>query len=56
MQKKIRGVHGRTEITGVSDFKSWDALETEIKRVSGNAKDYNEDGSDIYVLAGELEV
>lgn len=56
IQKKIRGYRGRTEITGVSEYKTWDALEGEVRRIADNAREYNEDGSDIHVLAGELEV
>lgn len=50
------GEHGRNEHTGITDFKSWDAFEEEISFIWRNAKDYNEDGSEMYELAGQLEV
>lgn len=56
IQKKIRGFHGRNETTGVSDFKSWDAMEAEMTKIWSNAKEYNEDGSEISLLAEELQV
>lgn len=56
MQKRVRGIHGRTEITGVSDFNSWGALDDEMSFIWNNAKTYNEEGSEIYNLADELEV
>jgi len=43
-------------LTGISDFKSWRALEEETEKIWHNAWHYNEDGSDIAVLAQELEV
>jgi len=57
--KKVRGISGakgRETITGQSEFRSWDALENEAKKVWLNAQEYNEDGSDIYIVAGELKV
>lgn len=56
VQKRIRGQHGRDPPTGVSDFKTWDAFEQEVSFIWRNARDYNEDGSDMYNLAGDLEV
>jgi len=56
VQKKIKGIHGRNETTGVSDFKSWEALEADIIRIRNNAKEYNEDGSEISLLADQLMV
>ncbi|KAF2218059.1 hypothetical protein CERZMDRAFT_20712, partial [Cercospora zeae-maydis SCOH1-5] len=55
VQKRVRGVHGRDAPTGISDFKTWDAFEQEISWIWRNARDYNEDGSDMYALAGDLE-
>lgn len=54
--KKIHGVHGRHETTGVTDLKTWDAFESEMSKIWDNARIYNEDGSDIYNLSAELEV
>jgi hypothetical protein len=56
LQKRVRGNHGRGGSTGISDFKSWRALEEETEKIWHNAWHYNEDGSDIAVLAQELEV
>lgn len=56
IQKKIRGFRSRNDVTGISDYKSWDALAVDVGRIADNAREYNEDGSDLHVLAGELEV
>ncbi|KAK5116273.1 hypothetical protein LTR85_009245 [Meristemomyces frigidus] len=53
--KRARGQHGRTPPTGVSDFKNWDQFEEEVSFIWRNAQDYNEDGSDMYTLAGEFK-
>ncbi|QIW96409.1 hypothetical protein AMS68_001927 [Peltaster fructicola] len=53
--KRIRGIHGRNEMTGVTDFKTWDAFSDEVSWIWRNAREYNEDGSDMYNLAGEFE-
>ena len=52
----VRGVKGRDKPTGVSLFKSWQAFEDEIKHIWENARLYNVDGSEISILAGQLEV
>lgn len=54
--KKVRGVHGRNGTSGVSDFGGWDALEEEMSLLWRNAREYNEDESDIVRLAGVIEV
>ena len=56
MQKKVRGVQGRNPPTGITELKSWSAFEEEVSWIWRNAREYNEDGSDIYILAGEFEV
>lgn len=56
VQKRIRGIHGRAPPTGITDFKTWDAFEDEVSFIWRNARDFNEDGSDMYELAGEFEV
>lgn len=53
---RVVGNHGRNGSTGVSDFKTWAALEEDMILIWRNAKHYNEDGSDIFNLAVELEV
>lgn len=56
LQKKVKGAIGRSAATGISEFKSWSAFETEASNIWKNAYIYNDDGSDIFVLAKELEV
>ena len=55
-RKRVIGQHGRNTPTGVSDFKNWDAFEEEVSWIWRNAREYNEDGSDMYTLATEFEV
>lgn len=56
VQKKTKGQHGREPPTGVSDFKTWDSFEQCVSLIWKNARDYNEDGSDMYQLASDFEV
>lgn len=56
LQKEVLGVQGRGDPTGVSDFKGWNALAERSKLLWNNAYFYNEEGSEIYDLAQELEV
>jgi hypothetical protein len=56
LQKIVKGVQGRGNPTNVSEFKSWAQFEEKAKLLWANAYFYNEEGSDIYVLAQELEV
>ncbi|KAI9811352.1 MAG: hypothetical protein M1827_005512 [Pycnora praestabilis] len=56
IQKRVLGIHGRKEATGISDYRGWDAFAEEVRLIWRNAWEYNEDGSDISTLAGELEV
>lgn len=55
VQKKVRGVIGRNAPTGHTELKSWDAFEQMTSMIWKNARDYNEDGSDLYNLSIELE-
>ncbi|KAI0410174.1 Bromodomain-containing protein [Xylaria palmicola] len=55
LQKQVRGQHGRLEATYVSDFKGWAAFEDQASLIWKNAYHYNEDGSDIFAMAQELE-
>ncbi|KAF2459805.1 Bromodomain-containing protein [Lineolata rhizophorae] len=55
IQKRVRGIQGRSPPTWVTEFKSWDEFETEVSYIWNNAREYNEDGSDIFDLAGEFE-
>lgn len=54
--KQVRGQQGRSEATGVSHFKAWAAFEDQTSLIWKNAYHYNEDGSDISLMAQELEV
>lgn len=56
VQKKIRGVQGREKPTGVSLYRTWQSFAEDISRIWNNARLYNEDGSEISLLADELEV
>lgn len=56
LQKAIRGVKGRDPPTGITLLQSWDAFESEFQYIWNNAREYNEDDSEISVRAGELEV
>ncbi|KAM3067631.1 hypothetical protein ACMFMG_000055 [Clarireedia jacksonii] len=54
LHKRVKGIHGKAS-TGISDFKTWAAFEEDASLIWKNAFHYNEDGSDIFVLAKELE-
>lgn len=54
--KRTKGIHGRAPPTNVTDFKNWDAYEDEMSFIWRNAKEYNEDESDMYKLAEDFEV
>lgn len=56
VQKKVQGVVGRGPPTHVTELKSWNAFEDAVSLIWRNAREYNEDGSDIYNLSLELEV
>lgn len=54
--RAVKGMQGRGGATGVSHFKSWAAMEEKASLLWNNAFYYNEEGSEIYVLAQELKV
>lgn len=56
LAKRTRGQHGHGTPSGISDFRSWSALEEEASFIWRNARDYNEDGSEMYTLANDFEV
>ena len=56
LMKRVKGIHGRKDNTGLTDFNTWDAFENEVSKVWQNARVYNEDESEIWMLAGELQV
>jgi len=43
-------------MTGSTDFKSWKSFEEEASSIWKNAWHYNEDGSEISLLAKDLQV
>lgn len=54
---KIRGFISRKDgFSGTSDFKNWQQLEECASLIWTNAREFNEDGSEMYNLAGEFEV
>ncbi|KAI9172167.1 Chromatin structure-remodeling complex subunit rsc1 [Paramyrothecium foliicola] len=55
LQKIVKGVQGRGDPTGVSEFKTWAAFEEKSTLLWTNAYFYNEEDSEIYALAQELE-
>ncbi|KAI9680075.1 MAG: hypothetical protein M1817_005091 [Caeruleum heppii] len=55
IEKKVKGVHGRNDPTGITDFQSWKAFEDQVSFIWRNAREYNEDGSDISTLADKYE-
>ena len=54
--KIVRGTDGRKNSTKTSPFRTWDAFAEEVSYIWRNAREFNEDGSAIVELAGELEV
>lgn len=56
VKKRTRGQHGRGAATMMTDYKNWDAFEEDVSYIWRNAREYNEDGSDMFNLAGEFEV
>ena len=56
LQKQARGAKGHARPTGATLLKSWNAFEEEASYIWRNAREYNEDGSEIVRLANDLEV
>ncbi|KAL9093910.1 MAG: hypothetical protein Q9165_003833 [Trypethelium subeluteriae] len=55
VRKRVRGQQGRNQPTGITELKSWDSFEQEMSLIWRNAREYNEDGSDISNLSFDLE-
>ncbi|KAH9220586.1 hypothetical protein DL95DRAFT_357236 [Leptodontidium sp. 2 PMI_412] len=55
LKKGVRGVKGKNAATGKSLYETWTAFEKEASFIWENAFKYNEDGSDISVLALEFK-
>ena len=56
LQKLVKGIQGRHEATGVTEFKTWAIFEEKTRLLWDNAYYYNEEGSDIFSIAQDLEV
>lgn len=56
MSRVVKGMQGRGGATGSSLYKSWAAMEQDANLLWTNAQYYNEEGSEIFELAGELRV
>ena len=56
LQKQVRGAKGHAPPKGATLLKSWNAFEEEASYIWRNAREYNEDGSEIVRLADQLEV
>ncbi|KAL9060451.1 MAG: hypothetical protein Q9162_000624 [Coniocarpon cinnabarinum] len=54
IMKKVEGKQPKNP-TNVTEYKSWDAFEHEVARIWSNAREYNEDGTDMHFLADEFE-
>jgi hypothetical protein len=56
VMNKVIGFHGRAGSTGITELKGWAAFEQEMEKIWDNCREFNQEGSDIYALVGELEV
>ncbi|KAJ6149946.1 hypothetical protein N7471_001145 [Penicillium samsonianum] len=55
IQKRVRGTDSRKNLSKTTAYPTWQSFEEEVSYVWRNAREYNEDGSDIAILAGVLE-
>ncbi|KAM0329381.1 hypothetical protein ACHAQA_004688 [Verticillium albo-atrum] len=55
LQKRVKGIQGRGSFTHTTEFKNWAAFEDTVSLIWTNAHFYNEEDSEIYALASELE-
>lgn len=56
IQKKVRGTDSRKNSSRTTAYPTWHDFEEEVSYIWRNAREYNEDGSEISILAGILEV
>ena len=56
IQKRVRGTDSRKNSSKTTAYPTWQSFEEEVSYVWRNAREYNEDNSDISILAGVLEV
>ncbi|QQK45509.1 Bromodomain [Penicillium digitatum] len=55
IQKRVRGTDSRKNLSKTTAYPTWQSFEEEVSYVWRNAREYNEDDSDISILAGVLE-
>ncbi|KAL1982309.1 hypothetical protein VTN96DRAFT_1467 [Rasamsonia emersonii] len=55
IQKQVRGMDGRKPFSKTTAFPTWQSFEDEVEFVWRNAREFNEDDSEIVVFAGVLE-
>lgn len=55
IQKQVRGTDSRKNQSKTTAFPTWKSFEEEVSYIWRNAREYNEDSSDISMLAGILE-
>ncbi|KAJ5202411.1 Bromodomain [Penicillium cf. viridicatum] len=55
IQKRVRGTDSRKNSSKTTAYPTWQSFEEEVSYVWRNAREYNEDDSDISILAGVLE-
>lgn len=56
IQKRVRGIGWKNNPMKKTSFPTWQSFEDEMNYVWRNAREFNEDGSEIVILAGKLEV
>ena len=56
LQKLVRGIKGHAPPSGSTLLKSWKAFDEEASFIWNNAREYNEDSSEIVRLASILQV
>ncbi|CAG7958789.1 unnamed protein product [Penicillium salamii] len=55
IQKKVRGTDSRKNTSKTTAYPTWQSFEEEVGYIWRNAREYNEDDSEISALAGILE-
>ncbi|KAJ5902435.1 hypothetical protein N7495_002963 [Penicillium taxi] len=55
IQKRVRGTDSRKNVSKTTAYPTWQSFEEEVAFIWRNAREYNEDGSEISNLAGVLE-
>ncbi|KAJ5166541.1 uncharacterized protein N7482_005322 [Penicillium canariense] len=53
IQKQVRGTDSRKKPSKSTAFSTWQSFEEEVAYIWQNAREYNEDGSEISMLAGD---